>query len=162
MSKASKQRSCPALGRNITPGDCGEQRQSSIACPADCPHNPFAPVNYSRLLEIEERLDAKTLERFSAQAPAPGPMENEFNRANLRSLHGHHAFFVWQLFFATDANNTTFARHWEQAGWTELKNDERVLLRAKMRMRIVLIEIQRVLPNGRVEAVDLLSSDPTP
>ncbi len=69
---------------------------------------------------------------------------------------------VWKLFFATDANNTTFARRWEQAGWTELKNDERVLLGAKMRMRIVLIEIHRVLPDGQVEAVDLLSSDPTP
>ena len=162
MSKASKQRSCPALGRNITPADCGEQRQSRIACPTDCPHNPFAPANYSRLLEIEDRLDAKTLERFSAQTPAPGPMENESDRANLRSLHEHHAFFVWQLFFATDANNTTFARRWELAGWSELKNDERVLLRAKMQLRIVLIEIHQVLPDGRVEVVDLLSPDPTP
>jgi hypothetical protein len=65
MSKSSKLRPCPALGRDISPADCGEPRQSRLACPADCPHNPFGPAHYSQLLEIEDRLDTKSLERLA-------------------------------------------------------------------------------------------------
>lgn len=162
MSKSSKQRPCPALERDISPADCGEQRQSRLACPADCPHNPFAPTSYSQLLEIEDRLDTKTLERLVALAPDRAALQTEMATAKRRGLHATHAFFVWHLFFATDANQTTFARRWEQSGWAELKNDERVLLRAKMQMRIVLLEVHQVMAGGRVEAVDLLSPNPTP
>jgi hypothetical protein len=162
MSKSSKQRPCPALGRDISPADCGEQRQSRLACPADCPHNPFAPANYSQLLEIEDRLDAKSLDRLVAQAPDRAALQNELATAKRRGLQATHAFFVWQLFFAADANNITFARRWEQSGVAELKNDERVLWRAKMQMRIVLLEVHKVFAGGRVEAVDLLSANPVP
>jgi len=162
MSKSSKFRLCPALGRDISPADCGEQRQSRLACPADCPHNPFAPANYSQLLEIEDRLDTKSLERLVALAPDRAAMQNDMTAARRRGLHATHAFFVWNLFFAGDANQTTFARHWEQAGLAELKNDERVLWRAKMQMRIVLLEVHQVFAGGRVEAVDLLAANPTP
>lgn len=162
MSKSSKQRPCPALGRDISPADCGEQRQSRLACPADCPHNPFGPANYSQLLEIEDRLDTKSLERLIALAPDRAALQNDMAAARRRGLHATHAFFVWNLFFAEDANQTNFARRWEQAGLAELKNDERVLWRAKMQMRIVLLEVHKVFAGGRVEAVDLLSANPVP
>ncbi|MFZ0829481.1 MAG: hypothetical protein WAO02_18885 [Verrucomicrobiia bacterium] len=162
MSKASKLRPCSALGRDISPADCGEQRQSRLACPEDCPHNPFGPANYSQLLEIEDRLDTKSLERLVTVAPDRAAMQNNMAVARRRGLHATHTFFVWNLFFAEGANQTTFARRWEQAGLAELKNDERVLWRAKMQMRIVLLEVHKVFAGGRVEAVDLLADNPTP
>jgi hypothetical protein len=162
MSKSSKQRNCPALGRDITPADCGEQRQSQLVCPEDCPHNPFAPANYSRLLEIENRLDTKSMERLATLEPDRATMQNDLYSANRKGLHGIHAFFVWKLFFAANADKTTFAQRWEQTGLAELKNDERVLLRGKMQMRVVLLEAQRIMPGGRIEAVDLLSANPAP
>ena len=162
MSKASKLRSCPALNRTISPADCGEQRQSRLACPADCAHNPFAATNYSQLLEIEDRLDRSTMEKFLALAPDRAANERELAQAKGQGLHALHAFYEWRLFFATDANHTTFARRWEQSGFAELKNDERVLLRAKMQTRIALLEVHRVFAGGRIEAVDLLSASPAP
>jgi hypothetical protein len=162
MSKASKLRPCPALGRDISPADCGEQRQSRLACPENCAHNPFAPASYSQLLEIEDRLDRKTMERLAAVAPDHESLHRDIDRAERQGPHAMHAFFAWNLFFATGADQTTFAKRWEQSGLRELKNDERVLLRAKMQMRIALLEIHRVSDGGRVEAVDLLSPDPSP
>lgn len=162
MSKASKQRPCPALGRAITPGECGGQRQSRIPCPGDCPHNPFGPANYSQLLEIEDRLDPKTMERLLVQAPDRAALQTEIARAHRQGTLATQAFYVWNLFFARDADGLTFARRWEENCGSELKNDERVLLRGKMQMRLVLLEIHRVQAGGRVEAVDLLSPEPEP
>ena len=160
MSKTSKQRPCPALGRNISPADCGEQRQSRLACPATCAHNPFAPESYSRLLEIEDRLDRTSMSKFTASAPDRAAFDRELTQAARQGLHAMHALYAWRLFYATDASQTTFARRWEQAGFAELKNDERVLLRAKMQMRVALLEVHRVFAGGRIEAVDLLSASP--
>ena len=162
MSKASKSRHCPALGRDISPADCGEQRQSRLSCPGDCVHNPFAPANYSQLLEIEDRLDGKTMGRFVALTPDRGAFQNELFRAERKSVHAIHALVVWNLYFAQDADGSTFAGRWERTGLTELKNDERVLLRGKSQMRIALLEIHKVSEDGMMEAVDLLSALPVP
>ena len=43
-----------------------------------------------------------------------------------------------------------------------LKNDERVLLGAKMQVRVALLEIHRLLPGGLIETVDLLSPGSEP
>jgi len=162
MSKASKLRPCPALGRDISPADCGEQRQSRLACPESCAHNPFAPANYSELLEIEDRLDRKTMQKFAASVPDAASLERELARAERQSVHAVHAFFAWNLFFATDVDQITFAERWEHSGFNDLKNDERVLLRAKMQIRVALLEIHRVSAGGLMQAVDLLSADPAP
>ena len=61
MSKANKHRLCPALDREISRSDCGENRHGRYACPATCPHNPFAPENYTALLTIEDALDQRTM-----------------------------------------------------------------------------------------------------
>jgi len=162
MSKTPKLRPCPALGRDISPVDCGEQRQSRLSCPENCAHNPFAPANYSQMLEIEDRLDRKIMESLVALAPDRSSLHRDLAHAKRQGVHAIHAFYVWNLFFATGADQTTFAKRWEQSGLTELKNDERVLLRAKMQMHIALLEIHRVSDGGRVEAVDLLSPNQVP
>jgi hypothetical protein len=162
MSKVSKLRPCPALGRGITAADCGEQRQSQLACPADCSHNPFNPANYSQLLEIEDRFDTKSVERLLASVSNTEGIKKDIAQAKSQGIHAIQALFVWKLFIAQDTDKTTFARRWEQTGCPDLKNDERVLLRAKMQMRMVLLEIHRVLAGNRIEAVDLLSPNLTP
>lgn len=154
MSKASKQRHCPVLDQTITPADCGVARHSRHACPADCAFNPFAPANYEALLASEDALDTQTLRRLAADEPEAPRAIAEMAREN--SGHGFHAATVWRLFFRPDARGRTFAARWSEAGLPGLKNDQRVLLRGKMQMRVALLEFQQVLDGGTLEAVDLL------
>lgn len=164
MSKHSKLRTCPALGHEITPADCGEQRQNRITCPADCLHNPFNPVNYSQSLEIEARFDNKNSTRFMALEPDAPAMMRKITQSIQQGIQGYldiQAQLVWRLFFAKNVDKTTFAQRWEKAGAVDLKNDERIMLRGKMQIRVGLLEIHRILDENRVEAVDLLSPQPT-
>jgi hypothetical protein len=163
MGKAFQQRRCPAIGREISAADCGDNRISRYACPADCGHNPFAPVNYARLLEIEDGLDEKTLAWLFADTAERPALAQAFRCAvEGGSPHAGHAFTSWQLFFRLETDGLTCAQRWERAGFLGLKNDERVLFRAKMQVRIALLEIRSVLDEQRLEVVDLFSSGPVP
>lgn len=162
MSKASHHRRCPALKAEINSAECGRQRQSALRCPPECPHNPFAPANYEQLLEIEERLDAKTYQRFAASNPDPAVVRGDLAPVRPEDMGAMHALFVWQFFFARGAEGKTFAQRWEQEGWAGLKNDERVLWDGKAHMRMALLEVHRVFGDGRFEAVDLLEGAPGP
>jgi hypothetical protein len=164
MSKKSgKQRNCPAAGREITAAECGEHRGSRYQCPAHCPHNPFAPANYSQLLDLEGILDPKCMIRLKDEAADPTAFDKALQKAlHDPLLHAMHAFYEWHLFFGRDASGLTHAERWERAGFPGLKNDERVLLRAKMQTRVALMEIRCVLDNERTEAVDLLSPGSAP
>ncbi len=154
---------CPAIGREITSADCGDSRGSRHSCPDDCEHNPLSPANYGQLLEIEDELDRKTLARMFEESPDRPALERAFRDA-VRSqwAHAAHAFTAWQLFFQTGAEGRTFAQRWEQAGFPGLKNDERVLLRAKMQTRVALLEIRRVIDEQHLEAVNLFAPGSAP
>ena len=112
MSKASKWRSCPALSRDISPADCGEQRQSRLACPVDCPHNPFAPANYSQLLEMENRLAAKSADQLIALTPDQATFKQDMTAAERRGIDAINVFFTWRLFFAKGTDQLTIAQRW--------------------------------------------------
>ena len=163
MSKAAKKRDCPAVGRTITSAECGENRVSHYACPADCPYLPFAPKNYSQLLELETRVDNESMEFMLATAPDRQVMERALQKARHDpSPHALHAFFEWNLFFARDAAGRTCAERLEQSPAANLKNDDRVLLQAKRQTRVALLEIHRVLDTECLEAVDLLAPELPP
>lgn len=163
MSKSSKRRPCPALDREITAAECGEGRISLIRCPADCVFNPFAPAHYAQLLEIEGVLDKKTFQRLVETAPDKESLAAELRVVErMKSGHALHSFMMERLFFRRDAENLNLAERWEAAGFPGLKNDERVLFRAKMRVRVVLLEVRRVLDNEQTEAIDLLETEPRP
>jgi hypothetical protein len=163
MSKGAKKRECPAVGRRISANECGENRQSRYPCPGECPYNPFAPALYSQFLELEGKLDQKCMARLVKDAPERAAIEKSLQQARRSSNpHAVHACYCWNLFFATDADGLTCCKRWEKAGFPELKNDERFLLRAKMQTRIGLLEIHRVLNGEQVEAVDLFSPDAPP
>ena len=163
MSKASKNRPCPAVSREIPVTECVAHRHNPYACPAECPHNPFAPANYSRLLELEGKLDRQSMDYLMEHAADRPAMEKALQQAHSHpSLHAMHAWYEWNLFFAPGADGLTCCQRWEKAGFPELKSDQRVLLRAKMKTRMALVEIHRVLDGERVEAVDLLAPDAPP
>ena len=163
MSKASKQRDCPAVGRMISATECVAKRHQPYACPATCPHDPFAPENYSRLLELEGRVDHKSMDHFMELAPDRAAAEKAFQAATKHpNLHAAHAWWIWNLLLATVASGRTFCQRWEQAGFAGLKSDQQVILRAKMQTRMVLLEIHRVLDGEQVEGVDLLAPGSPP
>ncbi len=163
MSKASKKRACPAVGRTITSAECGENRVSRYACPADCPYLPFAPKNYSQLLELETRVDKESMKFLLATAPDRMVMERALQKARHDpSPHAVHAFFEWNLFFARDAEGRNCAERLEQSPTANLKNDDHVLLQAKRQTRVALLEIHRVLDTEQLDGVDLLAPDAPP
>lgn len=163
MSKKGKKRSCPALGREITASDCGENRHGRYACPPTCPHDPFAVENYTALLAIEDAFDRRTSRRLFEEAEERSELEYGLQRAMRdESPHGVHAFMVWRLFFHRDVRGLTCGQRWAEAGYQGMNNDERVFLQAKMQLRVVLLEVHRILDEQRVEVVDLLAPEAPP
>jgi len=160
MGQAKKLRNCPAVGRDITSAECGENRHGRYACPEGCPFNPFASVNYRALLELEDALDDILIERLGAADPAVQDRLRAAHRA--KGAHGLHAATVWEVFFQHDAQGRTLAERWVEEAWQELRSDERTLLRGKMQMRVVLLETRRVWDEQRFEAIDLLEPEAGP
>ncbi len=115
----------------------------------------MAPENYDLLLEHEARLDGLTLRRLGQELPeATRAIQGALHD---KSPHALHATTIGWLYFQAGPDGETFAARWAQAGFPELKNDERVILRGKMQVRVALLEIQRVRDDGQsMDAVDLL------
>ncbi len=163
MSKAAKHRMCPATGHEITSAECGEHRGSKYACPPECAFSPMAPENYAQLLDLETAVDLKASDWLVKAALDKAALEAEIRAArNSNSKHALNAVFSRGLFFRKTSDGQTIAQRWEMAGFPGLKNDERVLVRAKMQMRVALIEVRCVLDNQRIEMVDLISEQPKP
>ncbi len=163
MSKAAKRRMCPAVQREITAAECGENRISHYRCPPECSYNVFAPTNYEQILILEDVLDSKTSARF-AKETAVDPILTKAIQSVLRkpSILHTHCFFIWHYLFKRDVLGRTFAQRWEADGFPGFKNDERIFFRSKMQVRVALLEIHRVLDSEQIEAVDLLSPLPVP
>lgn len=163
MSKSPKRRACPAAGREITAAECGEGRHSRLPCPADCPFNPFSPLNYDGYLELEEAADRAMMQQMN--------LDSE-DRSELRRVMSqlHDRQDTLQLVseinrrccYRVDLQGQTLMQRWEKQGFSGLKNDLRVLLKWKMQVRVSLLEVHRVLDHERIEVVDLLDSDPQP
>lgn len=160
MGEAKKRRSCPAVGRDVSAAECGENRHSRYACPESCPHHPFRVAAYSELLEIESRLDPDLMQRLAEDNPAG--IRRFLTMAGAGDELRANAIAHWLLFFERDAGGRTFGERLADRAGTGLRNDERVLLRGKSRMRIALIEVHRVLDAERVEVVDLLDRSGQP
>lgn len=163
MSQKSKRRHCPAAQGEITPAECGESRNSRYACPADCPHNPFAPANYAQLLAIEDAVDKKTLFWALDHAADRAALEREVQRALAApSAHAAHALISWRLLFQRDGEGLTCAERWERDGFLGLKNDGRALMLAKRQTRVALLEARHVLDTECTEVVDLFEPGGAP
>ena len=163
MSKASKNRLCPALGREIANSECGENRHSLYACPAACLHNPFAFPNYTALLSSEDTLDQQTMKWMFEEARDRAGLERGLQRS-MRAESGHstHAYVTWNLFFRRDERGLTCAQRWSRAKFQGLKNDGRIFLQGKMQVRVILLEVHRIIDGQCVEGVDLLAPEAPP
>lgn len=154
MSKSSKRRQCPAAQREITSAECGEHRNSTHRCPADCQFNPFAPASYSQLLEMESRVD-----QLAFQALVSEPVRGEIVQRRFEKVgYKHHGFsnvVLWEIFHRKDDSDLSFAQRWEKRGFPELKNDLRTLFQAKMGMYMALLEFQTVIDSESMLCRDL-------
>jgi hypothetical protein len=157
-AKRKKQRDCPAKGGVITPEECGRGRNSSIACPVTCEHNPFAAANLHEHFEV---LEGKVLSQLSRKLMTELPpsqvreivttMEEEGDDFAPQALLGWHLIGEGRL---AKWQTEGFARDW--------KNDEIVMLRHFESMRPALLEFREVIDEEACTAVDLLRPELPP
>ena len=160
MGQSKKYRSCPSVSREISAAECGEHRQVRYVCPEVCGFNPFAPVNYMELLTLEDTVDNMLLKRLVVEDS--GAASRLLGAQKAHGAHGLHAATAWHLFFKRDKQAKTLAERWVQEGLAGLRNDGRILLRGKMQMQVVLLELRRFHDSQRFEAVDLLEPEGEP
>jgi hypothetical protein len=157
MGQSKKKRMCPALGREIASAECGAGRNTRLACPPACPHNPFSPDNYAQALAIEDGLTPKVLRRLAAELgsayPVPAGRTPEDPDFFVRSIQAR--------FFDRDVTGRTFAERWQAAGYTGLTNDERVIFDGQRQMHLMLLELHRIEPE-QCEAQDRLDPAAAP
>ncbi len=157
MSKASKNRACPALGKTIPSGVCGSQRNTAIACPADCEFNPFSRRNEGPLHNLLSELGRELLgEALAAMGKPPGFREELSDLLDVGQGTAWLSKIPTTLFRTRDASGKTLAQRILEEGRPWLKNDHRALLQAQTTMRMRLIEVRRIVDEAHLEAVDLL------
>ncbi|MFT4586276.1 MAG: hypothetical protein ACI9VS_000779 [Candidatus Binatia bacterium] len=163
MAKNSKRRDCPAAGREISSAECGQNRQSRYACPADCPHSPFAPENYDQFLELEEGLNTKAFVRLFSDEAVGKSAKKAFERGMRKGDIGEGLpIFERWLFAERIDGGASVAERWRDEGFPGLKNDEVVLFRRRLGSKMALLEVRCVLDDLRSEVVDLLDSEGEP
>ncbi len=157
MGQSKKKRLCPALGREIASAECGAGRNTHMACPPACPHNPFSPDNYDQALVIEDGLSSKVLRRLGAELGAACPSP----RGRIEEDVDYFVRMVHARFCDRDVTGKTFAERWQAGGYAGLTNDERVLFTRQAQMRVVLLELHRV-ETEQCEGQDLLEPGAAP
>jgi hypothetical protein len=156
MGKANKKQiDCPATGKTIRPAECGENRNSNYDCPATCPHNPWNPDNYDKLLEIENKTREKFVSRLKKEQISRYGYVREFPVFNEPTETAR--FFINKLNREPDQNGKTFLERWADEGFDGLKNDEQVALLAEAQPVASVLEIRQVLDDRRVLARDCFS-----
>lgn len=161
MSKKTKRRDCAFLGKTITSADCGANRHSTYDCPVSCPHSPYHPDNYEQALAIEERVDSITLKTVTGD---PHILHSAKQALNATSTGFEDASnqMTSLFFYETGEDGLSFGERWEQSGYSGLKNDEVVLIRAKRKVVPALLEVQTVIDDQSMTCINLLDEAPQP
>ena len=150
-AKRKKQRDCPAKGSVITPEECGRGRNSSIACPVTCEHNPFAANNHREHFEDLEAKVFGLLGRKLIAELTPSQVREMADAMTKGDDFTTQALLAWYLIgegMLTKWQAEDFAKDW--------KNDESVLLRHFQTLRPALLEFRGVVDELTCNAVDLL------
>lgn len=158
----TKHRPCPVLNGPISAADCGSQRGSRLNCPGTCPYFPFGPAGYDLWLKVDLEWMRKALDRvirvfgrdrlqaeMKAREVPLGSESLEVEVALNRALHR-------LLFREPTSSGRTVADDWEAAGWEDLNNDERVMMRHRRGAAPAVVEVQRVLGRQSLVCLDLL------
>ena len=149
-AKRKQQRDCPALGRVITPAECGQGRNSEIACPVDCPHNPFAPANYEAFLDLEGKV-ANQLSMMLAREASPTLM-----REMSAAIERQDLFTMQALVVSHVHGQGRLAKWLEEGRFDDWKNDDRAMLDCLATTRPAVIEFHEMRDELSWVAVDLL------
>ena len=163
MGKKTRNRACPAAGREITAFECGSGRHTTYACPEECPFNPFSAAHYDEFRHIEWAAEKKLFEWMVATVPDRAQFNAGLERVmgrgpNPRYFH----YMAWHSVFQLGPDGDSCVGKWAKAGFPGLSVDERVFLRGRSQMRPAMIEVHRVLDGKRTEAVDLLDAQRKP
>ncbi|MEK7952947.1 hypothetical protein [Luteolibacter soli] len=153
-AKRKKQRDCPAKGGEITPEECGRGRNSSIACPVTCPHNPFAAANHAEHFEALEAKVFGLLGRKLIAELTPSQVREMADAMNQGDDFTTQALLTWHLIGEGRLAKWLaegFARDW--------KNDEAVMLGHFQTLRPALLEFRGVVDELTCNAVDLLDPE---
>jgi hypothetical protein len=157
QAKRNKQRHCPALDETITPAVCGSNRNSTIVCTADCPHNPFNPDNY---FSSYQEIEGKVVERLSRMLYGELDFSQKKKISNAVSKREHfvtNALHVWHLH--GERRTETWRNRGDFGDW---KNDELTVVRSLDTIRVALLEIQWVRDDRSTLVRDLLRPDEAP
>lgn len=166
MGKASKRRLCPAVGREITPVECGTNRGVNYECPPECPFCPWSPDNYDDFLEIEKRIDRQVFafyesvvgrREFQNQFGALG--EDEEGDEGVLEMQGA---CIREFFLRDFGSGKTLFDLWRESGWEGLDRDEPFLASFKAGSYATLLEVRRVVDDQTTECVDLLGESDRP
>jgi hypothetical protein len=150
-AKRKKLRECPAKGESITPEECGRGRNSRIACPVECPHNPFAAGNHHEHFEALESKVVGLLGRKLIAELTPSQVRELADAMNRGDDFTTQALLAWHL-----CGEGRLAK-WQAEGFArEWKNDEVVMLGHFATLRPALLEFRGVRDELTCTAVDLL------
>src|SRR3954469_205020 len=156
MSKATKWRPCPVTKTDIAAAECGENRNTTYTCPADCRFNPFVRANYDQLLQIEQQVDKVVMELFSAEWQTRPWLMSKFKAlVERQDILGTNALVNTVVFLEKLDSGTTIAERFIEQGMPGLKNDHRFMFVAKMRLEPVLFEFHEVIDDTIIRAADL-------
>ncbi|MBM3879371.1 MAG: hypothetical protein FJ387_06580 [Verrucomicrobia bacterium] len=154
-------RPCPAVNGFISPADCGAQRGSRLACPADCVFFPFGHAAPAAWANVEGSWTKKAVEYAIAQRGQVA-FAHLMKRMTLRmedpTRAEHTALLLalhYSLFEERDADRRTLAERWEAEQWRGLNNDERLMMRCRWDALPTVIEVLRQVDNRQVRCTDL-------
>ena len=162
MSTAQQRRACPAVQREISSAECGENRVSRYACPPTCAFNVLTPDRYDEFIQLEREVIQKAADWHIETAADRAAALRTIERVLDGTPEEQHALEILTLHFERDARGRTLAERWEAANFPGLKNDGRVIFRAMMHPRLRLVEVRRVLDDLRTEVVDLFEPGAAP
>lgn len=149
------------MGRIITSAECGAGRHRTIECSAECPFNPFAVSCYDQLMDIEDRLDRRTLEAFRDEIGVERLRKVMAQSNAIKEEERTNAPMLIELFFRRKQGQS-FAERWLAGGKTGLSGDEQIFFAGKSRMRVGLWEVQEIGADGLVRVQDLLEPEMEP
>lgn len=150
QAKKKQQRDCPALGKVITPAECGQGRNSEISCPLDCPHNPFALANYDAFLDLEGKV-IDQLSMLLAREGSPTLMKEIEAALESNDLFAMQSILAWRFY-----GQGLVAKWMEEGRFEDWKNDEQVMVDYLATSRPALIEFHEMRDELSWVGVDLL------
>ena len=165
MPASTNDRHCPALSEMISSQRCGSEREIKIACPATCPHSPYAIGNYEKGLLLTQKIVHKILSFIKTEVDL-AEMRQLTHQAHLEGKEApsnpdeffQHLIQFGMAFFQDSAGRTLTER-WRQKGFVGLSNDEQVAVAAYGRSYVSVLEVQEIGTDGQLWVVDVMQPD---